>query len=114
MRTDPLEAKDRNAQDQGQKAQVQLLLKKRSSKKIFSRIPKEKNKKGLRKFFAKFLAFSYIMLKMNKSNAHQTIWGSSNVNPRGVDLLAYCVSADLNFCNVDNKQHSELKRVKRF
>ena len=38
------------------------------------------------------------------ANAHHTIWGSSNINPRGEDLLAYCVSADLNFCNVDNKQ----------
>ena len=36
-------------------------------------------------------------------NAHRTIWGSSNMNPRGEDLLAYCVSADLNFCNVGNK-----------
>ena len=40
---------------------------------------------------------------MNKSNAHHTIWGSFDINPRGGDLLAYCVSADLNFCNVDNK-----------
>ena len=37
------------------------------------------------------------------ANAHYAIWGSSNVNPRGEDLLAYCVSADLNFCNVGNK-----------
>ena len=37
------------------------------------------------------------------ANAHHTIWGSSNTNPRGEDLLAYCVSADLNFCNVGNK-----------
>ena len=37
------------------------------------------------------------------TNADHTIWGSSNVNPRGEDLLAYCVSADLNFCNVGNK-----------
>ena len=40
---------------------------------------------------------------MNKSNAHHTIWRSSDINPRGDDLLAYCVSADLNFCNVGNK-----------
>ena len=32
-----------------------------------------------------------------------TIWQSSNINPRGKDLLAYCVSADLNFCNVGDK-----------
>ena len=35
------------------------------------------------------------------AKAHHTIWGSSNTNPRGEDLLAYCVSADLNFCNVE-------------
>ena len=32
------------------------------------------------------------------ANAHRTIWGSSNINHRGEDLLAYCVRADLNFC----------------
>ena len=37
------------------------------------------------------------------ANAHHTIWGSSNNNPRGEDLLAYCACADLNFCNVGNK-----------
>ena len=37
------------------------------------------------------------------ANAHHTIWESSDINPRGEDLLAYCVSADLNFCNVGNK-----------
>ena len=37
------------------------------------------------------------------ANALHTIWGSSDLNPRGEDLLAYCVSADLNFCNVGNK-----------
>ena len=37
------------------------------------------------------------------ANAHHTIWGSSDINPRGEDLLAYCASADLNFCNEGNK-----------
>ena len=37
------------------------------------------------------------------ANAHHTIWGSSDINPRGEDLLAYCASANLNFCNVGNK-----------
>ena len=37
------------------------------------------------------------------ANAHHTIWGSSDINPRGEDLLAFCVSADLNFCNVSNR-----------
>ena len=31
------------------------------------------------------------------ANAHHTIWRSSDVNPWGKDLLAYCASADLNF-----------------
>ena len=48
------------------------------------------------------------------ANAHQTIWEFSVVNPQGQNLLAYCSSADLNFCNVGNNQHLELKRVKRF
>ena len=33
------------------------------------------------------------------ANAHHTMWESSDINPRGEDLLAYCASADLNFCN---------------
>ena len=37
------------------------------------------------------------------ANAHHTIWESSDINPRGEDLLAYCANADLNFCNVGNK-----------
>ena len=36
-------------------------------------------------------------------NAYDTISGSSDINLRGEDLLAYCASADLNFCNVGNK-----------
>ena len=37
------------------------------------------------------------------ANAHHTIWGCSDINPRGEDLLAYCASANLNFCNVGKK-----------
>ena len=37
------------------------------------------------------------------ANAHHTIWGFSDINPRGEDLLAYCASAGLNFYNVGNK-----------
>ena len=36
------------------------------------------------------------------ANAHHATLGSFDRNPRGEDLLAYCVSTDLNFCNVDN------------
>ena len=34
------------------------------------------------------------------ANAHHTVWGSNNVNPRGLELLMYCASANLYFCNV--------------
>ena len=37
-----------------------------------------------------------------KCTSH-SIWGSSNVNARGEELLAYCASANLNFCNEGNK-----------
>ena len=36
------------------------------------------------------------------ANAHHTVWGSSNVNTRAMDLLMYCTSANLH-CNVGNK-----------
>ena len=37
------------------------------------------------------------------ANAHHTVWGSSNVNIRGMDLLMYCAGANLQICNVGNK-----------
>ena len=37
------------------------------------------------------------------ANAHHTVRGSSNVNTRGMDLLIYCTSAKLHFCNVGSK-----------
>ena len=37
------------------------------------------------------------------TNAHHTVWGSSNVNTRDMDLLMYCASAKLHFCNVGSK-----------
>ena len=36
-------------------------------------------------------------------NAHHTVWGSFNVNTRGMNLLMYCACANLHFCNVGNK-----------
>ena len=50
-RTDPLEAKDRNAQGQGPRTQAQVSCKKKSSKKSFQAISK---KKGLQNFFQAF------------------------------------------------------------
>ena len=37
------------------------------------------------------------------ANAHHTVWSSSSVNTRSMDLLMYCASANLHFCNVGNK-----------
>ena len=37
------------------------------------------------------------------ANAHHTVWGSSNVNTRGMDLLMFCASANLHICNVGSK-----------
>ena len=48
------------------------------------------------------------------ANAYCTIWRSSDIKSRGENLLAYCVSADLNFCYVDNKPTFRTKRVKKF
>ena len=84
------------------------------------RFPK---KKGLQKFFSsdlqKWKRSSQIFRKVfgvflhnfkneqistivgTDANAHYAIRGSSDINPRREDLLAYCVSADLNFCNVN-------------
>ena len=45
-------------------------------------------------------------------NAQLIIWESSDINPRGEDLLAYCASADLNFCNVGNKPTFRTKTCK--
>ena len=44
------------------------------------------------------------------ANTHHTVWGSSNVNARGEELLAYCASANLNFCNEGNKPTFRTKR----
>ena len=76
------EAKDRNARGQGQEPRTQAQVfskkkifkvffrrsptKKRSPKTIFRRSPKEVNKKGLRKFYARFLAFSNKILTIQK------------------------------------------------
>ena len=48
------------------------------------------------------------------ANAHHTMWGSSDIHPRGKDLLAYCVSAHLNFCNVGNKPTFRTKTREEF
>ena len=37
------------------------------------------------------------------ANAHHTVWGSSDVNDRGEELLEYCMRVNLDVCNVGNK-----------
>ena len=37
------------------------------------------------------------------ANAHHTVWGSFNVSKKGMDLLMFCASANLHFCNVGSK-----------
>ena len=67
-KTNHLEVKDRNARDQGQgpRTLAQVFSKKRSPKFFCRQSPKEENKKGLRKFFARFLAFSNKILTVQK------------------------------------------------
>ena len=43
------------------------------------------------------------------ANAHHTVWGSTNVNPRGLELLMYYASVNLYFCNVGNKPTFRIK-----
>ena len=72
---------------------------------------KKKNKKRSSQIFLEVSGVFLHNLKIEQilaivgtdANAHHTIWGSFDTNPRGEDLLACCVSADLNFCSVDNK-----------
>ena len=77
---------------------------------FFRRSPKEENKKRLQKFSVRFLAFSFIIKKStntyycrNRCKGTSHYMGIFDINVRGEDLLAHCVNADLNFCNVDNK-----------
>ena len=65
QRTDPLEAKDRNARGQGQR-HGRKWSQKKFFKKFFSRWTKEEYKKGLTKFSARFLAFSNTILRVQK------------------------------------------------
>ena len=102
-RTDPLEAKDTGAS---------VFLNKRSSiffffKAISKRGKRKRSSQIFREVSGVFLHnFKNEQIPINletDANAHHTIWVFSDINPRGEDLLAYCVSVDLNFCNVGNK-----------
>ena len=39
------------------------------------------------------------------ANAHHTIWGSSDINPRGKDLLAYSASAEADINDFNHSKH---------
>ena len=90
-------------------------------KKVFKNFFQAISKRGKQKRFSKtFREVSDVFLLNLKNeqistvvetnaNAHHAIWGSSDINPRGEDLLAYCVSTDLNFCNVGNNPTSRTK-----
>ena len=103
-RTDPLEAKDWNARGQGQglrtQAQVFFKNKKRSSKFFFRRSPNEENKKGLRKFFARFLAFSNKILTVPKivlssSRGQSNFRGHEAMSPRLKPRISKCIPKDV-------------------
>ena len=73
LRTDPLEAKAKDTGASVLKKKVfkkrlrrSLNQKQRSSIQLFKRSPNEENKKGLRKFSARFLAFSRKTLTIQK------------------------------------------------
>ena len=54
-------------------------------------------------FFHNFKNEEIFAIVGTDANAHHTVWGSSDINPRGENLLGYCVNADLNFCDVGSK-----------
>ena len=97
------------AKDQGHRRKCSP--NKKSSKIFFKRTPNEENKKRSSQIFREISGVFLHNFKNEQipsivgidTNAHHTMWGSSDINPRGGDLLAYCVSADLNFCDVGNK-----------
>ena len=88
-----------------------VLQKKKVFKNFFHAISKRRKQKRFWQIFRKvcgvflhnFKNVQTPTIVRTDANAHHTIWGSSDINPRGEDLQAYYVRADLNFCNVGNK-----------
>ena len=87
-----------------------VLQKNRSSKNFFQAIFKRAKQKMSPQIFCEvsgFFVHNFINDQIptnvgTDGNAHHTKRRSSDINPQE-DLLAYCVSTDLNFCNVGNK-----------
>ena len=104
-RTGMLEAK---AKDQGHRRKC--FPKKKVFKNFFQAISKKGKQKRFSQIFREVSGVFLLNFKNEQistdvetdANAHHAIWGSPDINPLGKDLLAYCVSADLDFCNVDN------------
>ena len=91
---------------------MQMFSKK--EKKVFKKIlqaiskrPKQKVSQIFRKvsgvFLRNFENEQILTIVGTDANALHIIWGSSDINRRREDLLAYCVWADLNFCNIGNR-----------
>ena len=43
------------------------------------------------------------LIEGSDANAHRTVWGSSDTNSRGEELLEFCAQSNLEICNVGNK-----------
>ena len=99
------------AKNQGKRTQAQVFSKKKVFKNFFQAISKRgQQKKSSQNFHEVFGIFVHNFKNEQiptflgtDANAHYIKWGSSEINLRGEDLLAYCASADLNFSTVDNK-----------
>ena len=94
-----------------------MFSKKKKVKNFFQSISKKGKQKRFSQIFHEVFGVFLLNFKNEQistvveadANAHHAIWGSSDINPRGEDLVAYCVSADLNFCNVGNNSTSKTK-----
>ena len=91
-RTDPLEAKYRNARGQGRRTQAQVFSKKRSWKELNFSVDllRRKTKKGLRNFSARFLMFSNKILTVPKKCCpraeDRAIFEDLRLRGQGLDL----------------------------
>ena len=110
-RTDPIEAKDRNARGPGQGHRRKCSPNKKGLKIFFQAISKKGKQKESLQIFREISGVFLYNFKNEQiptivgtdANAHRTIRGFFDINPLGEDLLAYCVRADLIFRNVGNK-----------
>ena len=111
---------DRNARGQGPRTRTQVFSKKKKKvlKNFFQAISNRRKQKRLSQIFREVSGAFLHDFKNEQiptvvgtnANAHHIILGSSDINPRGEDVLACCVNADLNFCNVGNKPTFRTKK----